>query len=119
MSCFWLSNINTPGSSITTQCKAVKRIPNSSVQDSSNNNPYYRWNPTAMSGQLLCSDQPDSICTSTSPPKIKNNLATTTLGNEATDCCITANPLGPESLFITGTSGTPGNIAGIAPTTIS
>ena len=80
-----LANINTPGSSITTQCKAVKRIPNSSVQDSSNNNPYYRWNPTAMSGQLLCSDQSDSICTSTSPPKIKNNLATTTAGNEATE----------------------------------
>lgn len=98
----WVNTIAKPGKQVTSKCTAVKRYPQSLVQDSSKNNPYYRWSPKAAGNQLLCSDWTGS-CPS---GQTKNNLSTHRISHEQVDCCVSLNtPPGPQSLFVTGTSG--------------
>ena len=101
---------------MTSQCKAVKRYPSSSVVDDSSNNPYYRWSPKPAGDQLLCSDWPGECYNAT-----KNDLATYTSDAE-NECCVNLNtPPGSQSLFVTGDDSdyTPNTISEIVPVEIS
>ena len=112
----WVSTIGNPGVQVTSQCKAVKRYPSSSVVDDSSNNPYYRWSPKPAGDQLLCSDWPGECYNAT-----KNDLATYTSDAE-NECCVNLNtPPGSQSLFVTGDDSdyTPNTISEIVPVEIS
>ena len=112
----WVTTIDQPGKQVASKCTAVKRYPQSLVQDSSTNNPYYRWSPKAAGNQLLCSDWTGS-CPS---DQTKNNLSTHRINHEQVDCCVSLNtPPGPQSLFVTGTSGTGSVIHSLTPVQIN
>lgn len=116
----WKKNLNKPGGQINSVCKSVKRVPSSSVKDTSITNPYYRWSAKGTLKNPLCSDSTDTC----KPPKIKDNTRSYNPPNISFNdgCCIDPTTSGQQSLYITGKveSGTmPKKINNITPTVLS